>query len=100
MKESIKNKIEKIIKEKKFSQISKFLRNGQGFCFLGLVCYVHSMETRNSWKSVDGVQEYLGRQAFIPVSVMKWAGLSLEDSKKIARMNDDGISFNRILEEV
>lgn len=98
LKKAVKKFIQSIIKNQNFIQSKKYLRTGENeYCFLGLLCLAHSKKTKTKWNKTSSGYTYLGREAFIPKDVLNWSGITFSEAKKIAKMNDAGIDFLRIL---
>ncbi len=87
----------------KYQQTKNALRDGAGFCCLGVACDISGV---GSWDE-DG--DHKGRLTYradnaradvLPIAVQKWLGLKYCDSsfddEQLSAMNDSGVSFDRI----
>lgn len=75
MKEDIRDQWTAALRSGKYSQArGKLIRDG-GFCCLGVLCDLHSIETGTPWKG----NAYRLNDSSLPNEVMEWAGLKLND---------------------
>jgi hypothetical protein len=88
-----------------YKQGPSYLKRGDQFCCLGVLCDLHSKETDTSWvKSYENDQgpRYLGAYDVLPQKVMDWAGLTESNPKiidlglSLAELNDLGKTFEEI----
>lgn len=74
-----------------------FLRCGDKFCCLGILCDLHARITGIQWAN-EGY--YLGLQSVLPPEVQAWAGLDSKDPEvdvgKLSELNDAGKTFGEI----
>ncbi len=97
MKPEIKKKWVQTLRSGKFQQGQGCLRQGDKFCCLGVLCELHREETHGEWK----LGNYLGAVQLPPDEVSNWSGLtSLDRIKTIAGMNDGGVSFETIADQI
>lgn len=98
----------------KYKQARESLRNGDGYCCLGVACdlYMKHVSHRDAWKSPTlGYSWYkaFGVDSVLPANVRKWLGLetstgTLKNSiyfngiktTKLSWCNDIGMDFDRI----
>ena len=117
MNPEIKQKWLNALRSGEYPQARKSLRNGNGFCCLGVLCDIYSKETNKSWTRYDADREvyvpfdelrdkvedlydYLHmdeEHEILPQSVMNWAGLE-SGSPEVEVNNDefDGIGSLKI----
>ncbi len=57
----------------------KLRDENDNFCCLGVLCDLHSKETRNQWvQSEAGNFRYIGGSSeYLPTAVAKWAGINI-----------------------
>jgi hypothetical protein len=66
------------------------------FCCLGVLCELHREENLGqAWIGCNN-KGYMACYQFPPHKVSEWAGLKLDDEQSLARMNDEGASFEEI----
>jgi hypothetical protein len=114
----------KALRSGDYEQTTGDLRNGTGFCCLGVACDLYAnTEGEGAWgPSVLGLSEFVmpGSKVYtsaLPPEVAKWLGLSLRgpltgilgvpssrgllsSGHSLANMNDAGFSFTSIAQEI
>lgn len=93
----------KALRSGRYRQGQKQLRTENGFCCLGVLCDLARRSGVADWNN-DG--HFDGEYAYLPESVVEWAGLNTQDPKVIQRkdlpkkllstLNDSGKSFKQI----
>lgn len=102
-----------------YPQTSRALRDGYGFCCLGVLCDIHTKTTGNGMWSVGGSYSANNhtRGEIPPPAVVTWAGLNRPNPdvvkeetqydtiiyRSLAELNDRGATFEEIadiIEEV
>jgi hypothetical protein len=102
MNERIKNIWVSALLSGTYKQGKAWLKDGDSFCCLGVLCDLHSKETGTEW---DG-EAYLGRMGFLPIEVQEWSGISSHRAEfckelpgdSLQRQNDCGATFHEIVE--
>lgn len=101
MKPEIKKLWVEALRSRKYKQTTNALRDGVGYCCLGVLCDLHQKATgTGTWVvNEDGEQEYKGRPreklegGALPESVRKWAGVTACDpglgDRSASVWNDD-----------
>jgi hypothetical protein len=78
----------------KYKQGRARLKSADEFCCLGVACDISGL---GKWDK----DKYLGKEAFLPIQVMNWLGLSTMqgvyyDELSLSQLNDIGHSFRFI----
>lgn len=82
-----------------YKQTTRFLRKGDRFCCLGVLCNLHAQAHPEIAKRELDKNVYLYNSVLLPVEVQKWAGLKSRQGylgltdKSLAKRNDTGFSF-------
>ena len=76
MNRDIRDRWSAALQSGKYSQTTGRLTQGGGFCCLGVLCDLHSVETGTEW-SVDG--QSMESKISLPTEVVEWAGLRSGD---------------------
>lgn len=100
MKPEIKKLWTDALRSGEYQQAQERLRREDKFCYLGVLCDLHSKATGSKWNDT----QYDGQDYSLPDSVIWWAGLmgtspfiiQGDFSLSLAKLNDDGISFTAI----
>lgn len=101
MNERIKKLWVEALRSGEYPQTSGCLRDGKGFCCLGVLCDLFSKETGQNWDN----HHFLERSDALPKEVSDWAGLGIEENPVIdeenglcaIEANDDRLlTFNQI----
>jgi len=107
----IRDRWTKAMRSEEYEQGDRALNRSGWFCPLGILCNLHSKETGTEWESHNNPQEvdeelrYLGSDDFLPLDVIKWAGLESKDPllsihgvpRSISVLSDsDEFSFDEI----
>jgi hypothetical protein len=87
-----------------YKQGSEFLRRGDEFCCLGVLCDLHAKKTSTQWLHGFKGSEYLDNKERLPEAVSEWAGLQGHNSNDpymkgnwLSAYNDDEYkSFSEI----
>ena len=107
MNENAKRWVE-ALRSGEYDQANGALRNGDGFCCLGVACDLARVELGTEWEeSDDGAARLAGSSSFgyLPVGVQRWLGLASNDgsfwpggggTETLASLNDDGKTFSEI----
>jgi hypothetical protein len=118
MNPEIKQKWVDALRSGEYQQGRNSLRNGNGFCCLGVLCDLYSKENNKSWTRYDADQEvyvpfdelrdkvedlydYLhmdGEPELLPQSVMNWAGLDIGSPE--VEVNDEPDGFGSLTREL
>lgn len=114
MKKSIMKRWVKALRSGKYKQTGGFLRDGDGFCCLGVLCDLAKNDTGLKWYDVLG--ENTRKQVYVtgetarwtlPKAVMSWADMQtrsgeLPEKKKLSLVdvNDSGWSFEKIADRI
>lgn len=64
----------------------------KSYCCLGVLCDLHRKITKkgdHTWTPMVGSQHYMGHSGFLPMKVMKWAGIKKDDGQ-FAHKKEDG----------
>lgn len=99
---SMKKEFVAALKSDKFKQTRDFLREGDSFCALGVLCELFRQKTgHGSWVGpFFDTGKHQGRAAFVfkldneycfelpSLQVLNWAGLTPEDAMDISQLND------------
>lgn len=113
MKADVKAKWLEALRSGKYGQAHNVLRSGDGerFCCLGVLCELHSLETRSAdWRpNTDGEFEYIGNVTALPLEVQRWARVrtasinlrrTVSDCSTLAELNDSGANFKEIADVI
>jgi hypothetical protein len=102
MNQEIKAKWLSALRSGEYQQGKQALKLYKKFCCLGVLCDIHSKETKNKW--VENI--YLDHQGALPQDVIIWAGLKFSDPslyygkfksiKSLSDLNDSGKTFLQI----
>lgn len=107
---SIKRRWVSALRFGSYHQGRNFLRQGNHYCCLGVLCDLHAQSYSQDWM-LDGqrttrqIFQYDGFDSVLPEQVVEWAGLDAqdpivahdEDLASITRLNDvKGLSFEQI----
>lgn len=85
----------------KYKQTHQNLHDTDGYCCLGVLCRVVSPNTK--WEDDiqnDGNYTFKGEGLMPPRDLLKDIGLSYQSAKALARMNDNGKSFEQIAKRI
>jgi hypothetical protein len=89
------------LRSHKHKQIKKSLRYKDGFCCLGRACEIGKL---SSTSTSDGYYYYqFGRESrdgYLPDGFREQIGLSHEQQGELARMNDNGKTFDEIADKI
>jgi hypothetical protein len=80
----------------KYEQARGNLREGDGFCCLGVLCDLASKDGGPQW---DG-WSFMGSESHLPYFVAKFVNLNMSQESMLARMNDNGRSFKQIADHI
>lgn len=89
MDKRIKAKWLRALRSGKYIQGDGALRRGSDggtyitHCCLGVLCDIHSKETKKDWSIRGGPHAYMGAASKLPQAVMLWAGLTDKDPNVI-----------------
>lgn len=72
MNAEVKQKWLDALRSGEYKQAKSALRNGDGYCCLGVLCDLHAKATGHVWGDED---EYLGQCDLLPKEVCDWAEL-------------------------
>jgi hypothetical protein len=113
MNKEIKERWLTALRSGEYNQTDGFLKNGNAFCCLGVLCDLHRKETLDTaWqKQCDGEYDYLGQTELPPACVYEWAELpnvrtiqtdpGLANSvDRLVLANDEGESFDQIADMI
>lgn len=110
MKKSVKRKFLSALRSGKFKQTTEQLcevdtdDNTEHFCCLGLLCAIHNAEVspnKSNWAVNNGNAFYMGELDMPPSVVEKWSGLSGQEMRVLAGLNDnDRYTFSQIADYV
>jgi hypothetical protein len=85
MKADIKAKWLADLRSGKFPQTTGVLRNGNGYCCLGVLCDLYSRDTGVEWWDTGcGGFAMHGADSVLPYAVEQWAGLTHEHGGYVA----------------
>ena len=92
------------LRSDEYEQTTGWLRVGDLFCCLGVVCNLHAIEHPEIAARQHSKDSYMGDPTNLPLEVMEWAGLSTDgefkyengESDSLASLNDSGKSFKQI----
>lgn len=97
MKKNIREKLAIELESGFWEQGTLFLEHSNTYCVLGVLCNIAALEGICSHEVYAGGIASFDRELRVPETVMSWAGLSQEESDKLATMNDDKrMSFKQI----
>ena len=90
MKADIKTKWVADLRSGKFPQTTTVLRNGNGYCCLGVLCDLYSRETGVEWAVPNDYDTCTmhGADSVLPEEVRIWAGLAHEHGGYVAVSKD------------
>lgn len=95
MDERVKKLWVKALRSGKYVQAEGYLKTGGGFCCLGVLCDLHSKETKHGWD--DDCLSYMEYDHMPPPEVLFWAGLYGDDAlDDLTDLNDNGCDFHQI----
>lgn len=88
----------KALRSGAYKKIVGTLRSGDQFCATGVLCDLHAKEYEIEWKmrSLMRSDLYMLHSSSPPDEVLRWAGISYQQSVSIADWNDKGMSFKEI----
>ena len=86
MKADIKAKWLADLRSGKFPQTTGALRNGNGYCCLGVLCDIYAQETGVEWAVPNDYDNCTmhGNDSTLPYEVEQWAGLTHEHGGYVA----------------
>ena len=92
MNERIKKLWLEALRSGEYKQTKNYLRTGDGFCCLGVLCDLHSRETGHDWDEVDGSYLYNidDDSQTLPDDVKLWAGLN--ENNPQPQLADDNLA--------
>ena len=102
MNEQVKEKWLSSLRSGDYQQTRLHLREGSGFCCLGVLCDLYGKEHNVEWELMndDTYYEFQGQTATLPSSVIEWAALKDHDFGSgidpLSALNDGGSTFNEI----
>jgi hypothetical protein len=89
MKADIKTKWVAALLSNEYEQTTGVLRNGDGFCCLGVLCDIYAQETGVEWFTVNGRDFGMhGADSVLPLEVRRWAGLADEHGGYVSVSKD------------
>lgn len=98
--QAIKQRFIQALESGFYVQTDTSLKDDRGYCALGVLCDLYSMETGIPWvaKFIREFPYYSidGRSTIIPESVRQWSGIEREIEDNLMGMNDSNISFTKI----
>lgn len=86
----------KALRSGKYKQGQHQLRQGDEFCCLGVLCKV--VKPRVRWDAYN--EKFQGESLMPPTQLLKEIGLPLRSAKSLAKMNDDGKTFEQIAKRI
>ena len=99
MNKQVKKKWLKALRSGEYEQTTNYLKNDGAFCCLGILCDIHSKETKHRWRQ----EHYFTEMRGLPHQVLKWAGLPDDryvcykgKHGQLGNANDMGLSFKQI----
>ena len=99
MKPAIAERLAQALESGKYRQGNGYLRQGNAFCCLGVLCNLHAQAHPKIAAAQPG-ESYMDQIAYVPWEVMKWAGMKSHDGSypgsTLARDNDGGHDFKQI----
>lgn len=75
MNPKVKQKWLEALRSGEYKQTKENLRDGNGFCCLGVLCDLHAKERGTNWVRLIDFYELYGEMQLLPLSVQEWAGL-------------------------
>ena len=85
MKLEIKQKWVAALRSGEYEQTEGVLRNGNGYCCLGVLCDIYSKETGVEWEDMGfGGFAVHGADSVLPFEVRQWADLPHEHGQYVA----------------
>ena len=83
LKPEIKEKWVAALRSGEYKQTRGYLSNSNGFCCLGVLCDLHSKETRVPWETIpgrenSGIQMYLNQASDLSIKVAEWAAETID----------------------
>lgn len=79
-----------------YTQTRTNLKDNQGYCSLGILCDLYSMETGVPWKANLSYYSIAGQSTMIPEAVRLWSGIDSSIEDNLMGMNDANITFLEI----
>ena len=84
-----------------YQQGQGYLRQGDQYCCLGVLCDLYGKAMGPEWEAVDQygahrVHSMHGSEVVLPVKIMVWAGLEDRNPLDLAAMNDNGSTFEEL----
>jgi len=89
MNEAIKAKWVAALLSNEYEQTEGVLRNGRGYCCLGVLCDIYSQETGVEWAVPNEYFTMHGAESTLPIEVRRWAELADEHGAYVEVMTDE-----------
>ena len=85
-----------------YQQGQGFLRQGDQYCCLGVLCDLYGKAVGPEWEVVDeyyysyDVRAMRGSHTTLPFKVQEWAGIDSPNPIDLAALNDNGSTFEEL----
>ena len=80
-----------------YQQGQGYLRQGDQYCCLGVLCDLYGKAVGPEWKAgLGGVYVMHGRETALPFKVQEWARIASPNPLDLAAMNDSGSTFEEL----
>lgn len=101
MDQNIKKQWVEALRSGKYKQGRCWLKYGDEFCCLGVLCDLHAQTTNREWEGCGSIGNYLDHAESLPEEVVQWAGLNSKDpfinEKRVSIYNDErGLDFDQM----
>jgi len=105
MKKAIKKRWLKALRSGKYKQGTGWLRNGEEYCCLGVLCDIYGKE---KWEThaTNSFYSFLGSTCTMVQKVLNWSGLTRANGDNVklkngdivclSSLNDNGLTFEQI----
>jgi hypothetical protein len=93
MNQTIKQRLIRALESGFYSQTQTNLKDEIGYCALGVLCDLYSMDTGVPWKANLSFYSIAGQSTTIPQAVRLWAEIDSSIEDNLMGMNDANITF-------
>ena len=97
MRPEIKERWVAALRSGDYVQGKDYLQRDGKYCCLGVLCDLHAQATGNQWKVMPGHKmAYNDNELYAAQEALEWAGLTDEQGRVLATLNDGNAHFHAI----
>ena len=96
MNAEIKQQWVEALRSGEYKQGKDYLRRDGEYCCLGVLCDLHAQATGYRWDQNTRSNTYRNADLYAPDEVLDWAGLTDQQGRVLATLNDGNANFNAI----